>query len=218
MVNWLEVEVKAKVEDVNRLRRKIKLVADFKKKESRGDDYFALQRKGYPKKAFRIRDDGEKLVVNFKKHLKHLWKEGVVVKREFEFELSDRKHLDNFLALLDDFGFEEWVKKRKHTEKFVHKEDPRIILEINHVEHVGTYLEIEYLAKESEVEKARKKILKTLAEIGVTKDQIDNVGYTRRLYDKGVMDRKYFITNNINGKKKSKKVKKTKKKSKKRKK
>lgn len=209
MVNWLEVEVKAKVEDANRLRRKIKLVADFKKKESRGDDYFRLEGKGYPKKAFRIRDDGEKMVVNFKKHLKHLWKNGVVVKREFEFELTDKKHLDNFLALLDDFGFQEWVKKRKHTEKYVHKEDSRIIIEINHVQHVGTYLEIEYLAKESEVEKAREKILKTLAEIGVTKDQIDNVGYTRRLYDKGVMDRKYFITKRLDKKKtKSKKGKK----------
>jgi len=194
MVNWLEVEVKAKVEDVARLRRKIKLVADFIKTESRGDDYFRLEGKGYPSKAFRIRDDGKKLVVNFKKHLTHLWKEGVVVKREFEFELSDGKHLDNFLALLQDFGFREWVKKRKQTEKYLHKKDKRIVIEINHVKHVGTYLEIEYLAKEKDVEKARKKILETLAEIGVTKDQIDNVGYTRRLYEKGVKDRKYFIT------------------------
>ncbi|MBU0760145.1 MAG: class IV adenylate cyclase [Nanoarchaeota archaeon] len=194
MVNWLEVEVKAKVEDVARLRRKIKLVADFIKTESRGDDYFRLEGKGYPSKAFRIRDDGKKLVVNFKKHLKHLYGGGVVVKREFEFELSDGKHLDNFLALLEDFGFKEWVKKRKHTEKYLHKKDKNIIIEINVVKHVGTYLEIEYLAKEKDVEKARKAILQTLAEIGVTKDQIDNVGYTRRLYEKGVKDKKYFIT------------------------
>ncbi|MBU0467312.1 MAG: class IV adenylate cyclase [Nanoarchaeota archaeon] len=194
MVNWLEVEVKAKIEDVNRLRRKIKLIADFKKKESRGDDYFRLEGKGYPSKAFRIRDDGKKMVVNFKKHLKHLWKDGVVVKREFEFELTDKKHLDNFLALLEDFGFEQWVKKRKRTEKYVHKKDKNIIIEINVVQHVGTYLEIEYLAMEKDVAKARKAILKTLAEIGVTRDQIDNVGYTRRLYERGVKDRKYFIT------------------------
>ncbi|MFH1290719.1 MAG: class IV adenylate cyclase [Nanoarchaeota archaeon] len=194
MVNWLEVEVKAKVEDVNRLRRKIKLIADFKKKESRGDDYFRLEGKGYPSKAFRIRDDGKKMVVNFKKNLKHLWRNGVVVKREYEFELTDKKHLDNFLALLEDFGFEQWVKKRKKTEKYVHKKDKNIIIEINVVQHVGTYLEIEYLAMEKDVKKAQKAILQTLAEIGVTKDQIDNVGYTRRLFEKGVKDRKYFIT------------------------
>ena len=201
MVNWLEVEVKVKIDDVNLLRKRILRIANFKKKVSRGDDYFALHAKGYPTKAFRIRDDGEKLIVNFKRHLKKLWKDGVVVKREYEFELSDRKHLDNFLALLEDFGFKEWVKKRKHTEKFEHKKDKRIEIEINHVEHVGTYMEIEYLGKDSEVEKARKAIIDTLHELGVTKDMIDNIGYTRRLYDKKIRDRKYFITKKLKGKK-----------------
>lgn len=192
-MNWLEVEVKAKIEHLSELRKRILKIAEFKKKESRGDDYFALQRKGYPKKAFRIRYDGEKYVVNFKKHLKHLWKDGIVVKREHEFELNDIKHIDNFLSLLEDFGFEEWVKKRKHTEKYVYKKDKRLIIEINIVQHIGTYLEIEYLARDREVEKAREKIKEALCELGITKDMIDNVGYTRRLYDKGVRDKKYFI-------------------------
>ncbi|MFH1802286.1 MAG: class IV adenylate cyclase [archaeon] len=215
MANWLEVEVKAKIDDVGLLRKRILKIADFKKKESRGDDYFRLGGKGYPSKAFRIRDDGEKLVVNFKRHLKHLWKDGVVVKREYEFELSDRKHLDNFLALIEDFGFEEWVKKRKQTEKFLHKKDKRIVIEINHVANVGTYMEIEYLARDSEVKKARQAIINTLHELGITKDQIDNVGYTRRLYEKGVKDRKYFITKKLNGSKKKKVVKRSKRKVKK---
>lgn len=201
MVNWLEVEVKVRIDDPGLMRKRILKIADFKKKVSKGDDYFRLEGKGYPSKAFRIRDDGEKLVVNFKKHLKHLWKDGVVVKREYEFELSDRKHLDNFIALLEDFGFKEWVKKRKHTEKYEHKKDKRIEIEINTVEHVGTYMEIEYLAKDNEVEKARKAIIDTLHELGVTKDMIDNIGYTRRLYEKKVQDRKYFITKKLKSKK-----------------
>ncbi|MBU0977260.1 MAG: hypothetical protein KKD18_02495, partial [Nanoarchaeota archaeon] len=101
----------------------------------------------------------------------------------------------------------EWVKKRKHTEKFEHKKDKRIEIEINHVKHVGTYMEIEYLAKDREVEKARKKIIDTLHELGITKDMIDNVGYTRRLFEKGVKDRKYFITKKLNDKKKKSKKK-----------
>ena len=58
---WLEVETKIPVKnsDVAEIRNKIKKIANFEKKESRGDDYFALRRKfrkhGYPKKAFRIR-------------------------------------------------------------------------------------------------------------------------------------------------------------------
>ncbi len=193
-MHWLEVETKVKIENVPKLRNKIKKIARFEKKESRGDDYFALQKRGYPKKSFRIRDDGEKMIVNFKKHLKSLWKQGVVVKREFEFELSDMKHIGNFLALLEDFNFKEWVKKRKTTESYLYKKDKRVVIEINKVQHLGYYMEIEYKAKLSEVERARKKILQVLRELEIDKNQIDNIGYTRRLYDKGIKDRKYFIT------------------------
>ena len=139
-MHWLEVESKVRIDDVKRLRERIKRIADFEKKEKRGDDYFTLQKKGYPKKAFRIRDDGKKLVVNFKKHLPKLYSRGVVVKKEFEFKLSDAKHLDNFLAFLKEFGFREWVKKRKTTESYIHKKYKRIVIEINKVEHVGTYM------------------------------------------------------------------------------
>lgn len=197
MTHWFEVETKVKVHDVNALRKKILEIAYFKKKEDKGDDYFTLQKKGYPKKAFRIRYDGEKFVVNFKRHLKHLWSDGIVVKREYEFELNDIKHLDNFIALLEDFGFKEWVKKRKHTEKFIYKKDKRIDIEINHVEHVGTYMEIEFLAKPSQVKLAKKEILEILKELKIPKSDIDNVGYTRRLYDKHVKDRKYFLENKV---------------------
>ena len=193
-MHWLEVETKVKIENVSKLRNKIKKIAKFEKKESRGDDYFALQKKGYPKKSFRIRDDGKKLIVNFKKHLKKLYGQGVVVKREFEFELSDMAHIGNFLALLDDFGFREWVKKRKTTESYLYKKDKRVVIEINKVQHLGYYMEIEYKAKNSEVEKARGKILQVLQELEITKDMIDNIGYTKRLYNKGIKDRKYFIT------------------------
>jgi len=190
----LEVETKVRIDDVNSLRKKIKKIAKFEKTESRGDDYFALRPRGYPKKAFRIRYDGEKFVVNFKKHLKKLYSDGIVVKEEYEFELKDLSRIKNFLALIGDIGFEPWVKKRKHTESYLYKKDKNVIIEINHVKHVGTYMEIEYVAKRSQVENAKKKILQVLEELEIKKSQIDNVGYTRRLYDKGIKDSKYFIT------------------------
>ena len=55
-------------------------------------------------------------------------------------------------------------------------------------------MEIEFLAKRSQVAMAKKKILEVLRELDIKKNQIDNVGYTRRLYDKGIKDSKYFIT------------------------
>ncbi len=192
---WLEVETKIKVNNAAQLRKRIKAIAVHEKTESRGDDYFRIKGNEYPQKAFRIRYDGKKYKVNFKKHLKHLFSDGIVVKEEYEFTLTDIEHIDNFIALLEDMGFEEWVKKRKHTESYLYKKDKRAVIEINHVQHVGTYMEIEYLSKPSEVPKAKKIILKVLDELGIDKKDIDNVGYTRRLFDKGIKDEKYFITN-----------------------
>jgi len=190
----LEVETKVKIINVRKLRKKIKKIANFEKKESRGDDYFAIQKRGFPKKAFRIRNNGEKLVVNFKKHLKNLYEKGIVVKEEYEFEITDTKRLSNFLALLEDFNFKQWIKKRKTTESYLYKKDHRVVIEINYVQHLGYYMEIEYLAKHHEIKKAKKKILKVLDELEIKKNQIDNIGYTKRLYNKGIKDKKYFIT------------------------
>ena len=54
---WLEVETKVKLDEreVKGLREKIKKIANFSKSGVKGDDYFAIRRNGYPKKAFRIR-------------------------------------------------------------------------------------------------------------------------------------------------------------------
>ena len=86
------------------------------------------------------------------------------------------------------------IKKRKTTESYLYKKDKRVVIEINYVQHLGYYMEIEYLAKRHEVKKAKKKILMVLKELEIKKNQIDNIGYTKRLYKKGIKDRKYFIT------------------------
>ncbi len=193
MVN-LEVETKVPIKNVKELRKKIKKIAVLNKKETRSDDYFAIKRRfrknAYPKKAFRIRDDGKNYVVNFKKWLKSYWEGGVVVKQEFEFKIQEP---ESFLALMKDLGFVEWVKKIKHTESYLHKKDKRIVIEINKVKHLGYFMEIEYIAKPYEMEKAKKKIKATLKELGIKPEETDNTGYTKMLWDKRIKDKKYWI-------------------------
>ncbi|MBR9702125.1 class IV adenylate cyclase [Candidatus Pacearchaeota archaeon] len=194
---WLEVETKVRIKNVNSLRKKIKKIARFQKKETRGDDYFALHRRfrkyAYPKKAFRIRRKPDKFEVNFKKHLKKYWDSEIVVKQEFEFVLKDQKDVDNLLALFFDLGFVQWMKKRKTSESYLHKKDKRIIIEINHVAHLGYFMEIEYLAQPSEMKKAKKKIHDTLRELEIDPKDVDNTGYTKRLHDKGIKDKRYWV-------------------------
>ena len=189
----LEVETKVKVKNVNALRKKIKKIAKFEKKETRGDDYFALHKKfrrhGYPKKAFRIRSTKKEYVVNFKKWLTKYWDKDVIVKEEFEFKIKEPK---SFLALMQDLGFVQWMKKTKISESYLHKKDKRIIIEINKVEHLGYFMEIEYLAKKSEMEKAKNKIKMVLKELEIKPNQIDNTGYTKMLWKKGIKDKRYW--------------------------
>ncbi len=195
---WLEVETKVKLrkDEVPELRKKILKIARLVKKEERGDDYFALRRfirKKYPKKAFRIRKKPDKYEVNFKKWLKKYWDKDIVVKQEFEFTLKNKEDVDKLLALFKDLGFREWMKKRKTSESYVHKKDKRIVIEINKVEHLGYFMEIEYLCQPSEMQKAKNKIRQTLKELGIKQEQIDNTGYTKMLWEKGISDKRYWI-------------------------
>lgn len=195
---WLEVETKIKLDkdEVPKLRERIRKIAKLEKKETRGDDYFALRRfrkKKYPKKAFRIRKKPNKFEINFKKWLRKYWDDEIVVKQEFEFSLKKKEEIDKLLALFRDLGFREWMKKRKTSESYLHKKDKRIVIEINKVQHLGYFIEIEYLAQPFELQKAKNKIRQTLKELEIEKKQINNTGYTKLLWDRGIKDRRYFI-------------------------
>jgi len=185
-MTWFEVETKVKINDIDSLRKKIKEIASFKKKELKSDDYFALRRKfrsiRYPRKAFRIRKKPDMFEVNFKKWLKKEWDDSVVVKQEFEFPVKNKEHLDNLLALFRDLGFVEWVKKKKLSESYTYKKDKRVVIELNKVEHLGYFMEIEYLAKKGEIGKAKKKIRKVLEKLEINPKDIDNTGYTKMLW------------------------------------
>lgn len=185
-MSWLEVETKAGIKDIKALRKRIRKIAVFVKKEKRKDEYFSLKRKGYPRKAFRVRYDGRKYIVNFKKWLKELYSKDIVVKEEFEFELSNKEHFDHFLALLKDLGFKNWIKKIKDVESYKYRKDKKLVIEFNKVRHLGYFIEIEYLCQKKDLKKAKAKIRQVLKELEIKQSQINNTGYTKMLYDKGI--------------------------------
>jgi adenylate cyclase class 2 len=190
---WLEVETKIKVHKPEEMRKRILKIAKFIEKKQKGDDYFAINIKGYPKKAFRIRKKGDKFEVNFKKWLKKYWCNDIVVKQEFEFHLQGKEHVEDLLALFRDLGFEEWMKKIKISEVYIHKKNKRLEIELNKIKHLGYFIEMEYLCQPHELETAKQAIRKALKELGIKQEDINNTGYTRMLWDKGIKDKRYFI-------------------------
>lgn len=193
---WYEVETKVAIPDdeVKSLREKIRKIAKFEKKGKKADDYFAIKfKKGYPKKAFRIRATKDEYEVNFKKWITRFWTKEIVVKQEFEFKLRGKEEVSDLLELFKDLGFKEWVKKIKKNETYKYKKDKKVSIEINNVKHLGYFMEIEYLAKKSEVRKARNKILKVLEELQIPKNWIDNTGYTKMLWYKGTKETRKFL-------------------------
>jgi len=199
---WLEVETKVALRDdqINSLRKRIQKIAKFKKKGQKTDDYFAIQKNGYPKKAFRFRTMKDGVEVTFKRWLTKYWTKEVVVKQEFEFTLNGKDQKDDILELFEDFGFKEWVQKVKKNETYTYNKNPKLSIEINHVKHLGYFIEIEYLCQKRDMEKAIKAITDLLKELEIDFNQIDNTGYTKMLWYKGTLGKKDFIDDN-NGKK-----------------
>ena len=192
---WLEVETKVKLQDkqIPALRKRIKKIATLKKKGTKTDDYFAIQEKGYPKKAFRIRAQKDSFEVTFKKWITELWTPEVVVKQEYEFELDGKEKAEDMLNLFKDLGFKEWVKKIKRNETYKYKKNKKLSIEINHVKHLGYFMEMEYLCRKPEAKKAIRLITKVLKELEIDFNQIDNTGYTKMLWYKGTKGKQKFI-------------------------
>jgi len=64
----IEVEVKIELseKELANLKEKIRKIAKYKKFEKKIDEYYTLQREGYPKKSLRIRRHGNLYEINFK--------------------------------------------------------------------------------------------------------------------------------------------------------
>ncbi len=176
-----EVETKVKIKNVKELKEKVKKIARFNKREIKVDDYYAIKRNGYPKKAFRIRSVGKSHIVNFKKWAKKYWDKRIVVKEEYEFEIKD---VEDFLTLMKDLGFFEWIRKIKISEHYIYRKDKKLSIEINKVEKLGYFMEIEYLTDKRGIEKAKKRIREILEELEVSEKDINNTVYAKMLWEK----------------------------------
>ena len=174
-MSWVEVETKIPINNVSDVRRRIKKIAKFIKKENKKDDYYSLEYFNYPEKSLRVRDKGRVREVNFKR--RKSFAGGVYAKTEVQFQISDTM---GFFELIDDFGFRKWLHKEKTTE--LYKTRDGVNIELNYVKGLGWFLEIEVLCSPNHVASARRKVIAVRSALGFSERDTEPRGYTKQLW------------------------------------
>ena len=174
-MSWIEVETKIPIRDAADVRKRIKKIAHFVRKEIKKDDYYTLEYFQYPEKSLRVRDKGSVREVNFKKRKSYV--HGVHAKTEVQFEISDVK---GFFELIRDFGFRKWLYKEKTTE--LYSTSNGVNIELNCVKRLGWFLEIEVLCPPRQIAAARRKVIAVRTALGFSEKDSERQGYTKQLW------------------------------------
>lgn len=185
----IEVEIKAHVDDPERLRRI--LVERFGQGEGylKEDVYFALAAGagGLPAGAaaadapreFRLRRENGLAFVTFKR--KSL-EAGVEANEETEFTVDDPAAFESFAGFL---GAKVFSRKRKEGLRF---RSGDLTIELSDVARLGWFIEIEMLVeaeRTDRIEKARKDVRAVLASLEIGEDRIEPRYYTDMLAELG---------------------------------
>ncbi len=162
-----EIELKAHVIDAAGLEQRAAQIGTFIKETFKEDVYFRRQgnRDRLPVDRYRLRREVGQAVVTFKEQIEA---SGLEVNREVEFTV-DNAHA--FYQFAQRFGFEPFAVKRKKSRVY---SVGRAHVELNEVEHVGHFAELEILCQaESDIPLARIEISQLLLRLGLPEAAIE---------------------------------------------
>ena len=174
-----EIEMKAWVDDPEKLERRLYETAEYQSSFHKRDRYYRYP-EGAPVqgKTIRLRTDGDTVFVTTKdKSVVN----GMEENREIEFTVSDYHAIEILLSRLGCSPFVEKVKKGKRFSK------DDLILELCEVESLGWFIEIEKIIPENDtdqVRKARTEVEEMFRSLGIGKEKIETRYYTDLLKGK----------------------------------
>ena len=181
----LEIEQKFPVADLSRIRQTLEsLGATFKPPVSQVDSYFRHPIRDFATtdEALRLRRVGDENCITYKGP-----KIDAETKTRRELELSlepGKKAFDSWTELLEILGF-GWVRdvSKSRTPGSITWEGDEVGLALDQVDGLGTYLELEILADEAELESAKKRLLSLAKKLGLR--QTEKRGYLDLLLSQG---------------------------------
>lgn len=166
-----EVEIKARLKDPTAIEAKAAELGDFVKETYKEDIYFRRRgdSRAVPVPRYRLRRVEGQAVVTFKERA---LEGGVTVYDETEFEVSDAHAFFQFVDYVD---FEPFVVKRKQSSVY---QIGRATVELNQVEHLGHFTEIEILCDDrATVLIARTEVARLLTRLGLSPDDLEPRSY-----------------------------------------
>ncbi len=183
----IEVEKKAWLKDLEKTRKNILKIATFTEKTEKEDIYFApimTERLNiYKDPIFRIRIEKGKQFLSYKKKS---FRNKTEVNEEQEIDIA---HID--LAFLRPFfqylRFFPFIEKRKETELYIMKNYQGffVSIEINQVEKLGDFVEIEILIESKDlIEKADQALSEIFEKIEISEEDIEEKYYVDLLMER----------------------------------
>ncbi|MBN2874794.1 MAG: class IV adenylate cyclase [Spirochaetales bacterium] len=168
-----EVELKARVDNLVDVERRLSTFATFVRSVDKTDEYWHGPgwRSERGTKGFRLRRDGKRSVVTLKSKSVS---EGIETNLETEFEVSDA---NAFRALVKRLSCEPYYSKQKTGVTY---EYDSCTIELVSVDGLGSFIEIECLLQSNDsflVRDAKARLRSILAKSGVSESSIEERGY-----------------------------------------
>ena len=173
-----EVEVKAKVENLDAIKRRfVEMGCEFSEPIQQDDMIFLHTSVEFEtivrgSVIMRIRDANGKIMLNLKKQL-----ENEFDNIEREFEISDAQEAKEMLECMD---YTERVKVSKKRVKTKYKD---MTICFDEVEHLGSYIEVEKLMKDGDSVKTQEELFAFLEQFGISKDDRVLIGYDTEIHN-----------------------------------
>ncbi|MBN1995457.1 MAG: class IV adenylate cyclase [Anaerolineae bacterium] len=162
-----EVELKARVHQPEVIKKRAAALGEFVGEFFKEDVYFRRcgDTNPVPPKRYRLRREGKNAVVTFKQPVAA---DGAEANEEVEFAV-DKPHA--FFRFANHFGFEPFVVKRKKSQVY---QVGRAHIELNKVEYLGHFVEIEILcANKANIPAAEAEINTLLERLGLSQADLE---------------------------------------------
>lgn len=183
----MEIEIRARIDNINQLEKKIKLLENIKETKSNDrqvDIYLKHEKDTKRKMVIRIRKNytDNKALLTFKGSAP----EGItdIAWDDYDTPILNPEKLEKIL-LNNGYVYVCIIDKIRQSFSFKNYE-----INIDNIRDLGLFIEIEKNGEESEVNNIKKDILKTLINLGIKKEDLIEKGYVSLILEKNTKKRR----------------------------